>query len=81
MTQDELTIKLVESLAKLDATMNSIQSQISNHDKRLSRLEQDEKPNLKSNIIEWLVKGLVIAVISIASLSGAAGIVSKIFVK
>lgn len=74
----DLIIKFTSALSKLDATMDSIRHELDNHEKRLSKLE-DEKPSIKQDLVILLTKGLVIAVISIASLSGAAGIVSKIF--
>ena len=75
---DELTLKLVESLAKLDATMQSIQKEMLSFDKRITKLE-DSKPTLKNDVINWLVKGLVASIFVIGSLCGASGILKSIF--
>lgn len=62
----------------MNANMRTVLERLSNHESRLMTLEK-EKPSLKSDLVALLVKALTIAVITIGSLTGAAGIIQKVF--
>lgn len=73
----ELVIRITSELASLNANMKSVLDKLSSHEQRISALEQG-KLSLKDSVVALLVKCLVISVVTIASLSGAAGLVAKI---
>lgn len=79
MEQDalQIIISIKESLATLNARMEQVLSTMSNHEMRLSKLEEN-KTSLKDSIIALLVKGLVGAILVIATLTGSAELISKI---
>ena len=77
----QLAIKISSELASLNTNMTSVLSKISEHDERLRNLETVDKKedNFKNNILNWLLKGLLISLGIIATLSGSAGIIKQIF--
>ena len=82
MNEDKIYEHILEiksSVASIDTKVDGINSRIDNHERRISTLETTEKPTLKSDIVNMLVKGLVASIFVIGSLVGAGGILSKIF--
>ena len=82
MNEDKIYEHILEiksSVASIDAKVDGINSRLDNHERRISTLETTEKPTLKSDIVNMLVKGLVASIFVIGSLVGAGGILSKIF--
>lgn len=86
MTEEEryekLNDKLDRILEKIDGKLQGVAEQLQNHEVRIVVLEQkpeDVKKDWKSDIIILLVKAVLIASVSIASLAGAGGILQKIF--
>lgn len=65
-------------LTTLNSNMTMVLEKLSTHELRIQRLEET-KSSLKDDIIKWLVKGLVAAVIVIGSLTGAASLIKGIF--
>ena len=81
MNEDKIYEHILEiksSVASIDAKVDGINSRIDNHERRISTLETTEKPTLKSDIVNMLVKGLVGSIFVIGSLAGAGGILAKI---
>lgn len=81
MTEDrieELLLRFTESISELNANMKSALEKIANHESRLSNLENG-KCSLKDTAIQWLVKGLVASILTVASLAGAGGLIVKFF--
>lgn len=74
----DLIIKISTELAALNANMTTVLSTLAKHETRLLELEKS-KTSLKDTVIQWLVKGLVTAVITIGSLTGAGALIAKIF--
>ena len=58
--------------------MKTTLTRIENHETRIQTLEQN-KTGFKSDIISLLAKALTIALVSIASLSGAGALLKGIF--
>ena len=82
MNEDKIYEHILEiksSVASIDAKVDGINSRLDNHERRISTLETTEKPTLKSDIVNMLVKGLVGSIFVIGSLAGAGGILAKIF--
>lgn len=79
MDSNDLTIQIVSQLAEMNANMKTVLERLTNHENRLLQLEQ-EKPSLKSDVVALLVKALIIALITIGSLTGAAGLIQRIFI-
>ena len=78
-TSSDLTIQIVSQLAEMNANMRTVLERLSNHETRLMTLEKEQPTSLKSDLVALLVKALTIAVITIGSLTGAAGIIHKVF--
>ena len=85
MEMDEVTKMIVNinsQLAalteKLTGLQTSLNLQLSNYERRLTVLE-DNKRTFKDDVVLWLVKGLVAAVLTIGSLTGAGALIKKIF--
>lgn len=76
---NELTIKVIEQLSKLNSNMETCLSTIADHETRLRKVETNGTSSLKSDIVALLVKALTVSVVCIASLTGASAIVGKIF--
>ena len=81
MTQeriDELILTISTHLATLNAQTKSVLDKLAEHECRLTHLESG-KSSLRDTIVTWLVKGIVIALVTIGGLTGASGILAKIF--
>ena len=77
-----LAIKISTDLASLNTNMNQVLAKISEHDERIRNLENEgknETEKFSKQITVWLLKGLLIALGIIATLSGSAGIIKQIF--
>lgn len=85
MNQDtfiELTIKITEELSTLNANMKNMLDKIADHERRIDDLEKGcgktTIHDIKDTIIMWLVKGTVVAFITIGSLTGASALIQKV---
>lgn len=70
---------------QLESTKDSLQKTneiLMNHEHRITqvegRTEGAAKEGLKDQLLQWLAKGLLAAVITIGSLTGAAGLLKEI---
>lgn len=79
MDSQDLTIQIVSQLSEMNANMKNVLDKLANHECRILQLEQ-VKPSLKSDVVSLLVKALIIALITIGSLTGAAGLIQRIFI-
>lgn len=78
---EKLSGKIDKLIDKLDTKFDAIDSKLQNHEVRIVVLEQkspEEKKDWKSDIITLLVKAVIIGSVTIASLAGAGGVLSKI---
>lgn len=81
MTDEKLTdlvIKITAELSSLNANMKVVLDKLTSHEQRISALEQG-KTSLKDATIQWLVKGLISAILIIGSLTGASGLIMKFY--
>lgn len=85
MNQDtfiELTIKITAELSDLNANMKNVLDKLADHEKRIDDLERGcgktTIHDIKDTIIMWLVKGTVVAFITIGSLTGASALIQKV---
>ena len=85
MNQDkfiDLTIKITEELSALNANMKNMLDKITDHERRIDDLEKGcgktTIHDIKDTIIMWLVKGTVVAFITIGSLTGASALIQKV---
>ena len=81
----ELILKISTELAVLNAqskqqleSISKALATLANHENRLTKLETTDKAGLKTTVIEWAVKGLVVAVISLGSIGGAGAVIAKV---
>lgn len=70
---------------QLESTKDTLQKTneiLMNHEHRITQVEgktkDAEKDSLKDQLLQWLAKGLLAAVITIGSLTGAAGLIKEI---
>lgn len=78
MENNELVLKIVSQLSELNANVKNVLSRIENHETRIQNLEQGKSAGFKSDVVALLVKALIIAIVTIGSLTGAAGLITKI---
>ena len=81
MTQeriDELILTISTQLATLNTQTKSVLDKLADHEIRLSHIESG-KSSLRDTIVTWLVKGIVVALVTIGGLAGASGILAKVF--
>lgn len=93
MTQEDLTkiaFDISNSLAALNANMESVLSKMADHENRLHTLEQSQiqttttaannkSDDFKTELLKLLARAVTIGLVVIGSLSGASGIISKMF--
>lgn len=80
MTEERLTdlvIQITSGIAELNANMKTALGKIADHERRIDDLEKN-KFGIKDTVIQWLVKGIVVAVITIGSLTGASALIQKV---
>lgn len=81
MTQeriDELILTISTQLATLNTQTKSVLDKLADHEIRLAHIESG-KSSLRDTIVTWLVKGIVVAIVTIGGLTGASGILAKVF--
>jgi hypothetical protein len=80
MTEERLTdlvIQITSGIAELNANMKTALGKLADHERRIDDLEKN-KLGIKDTVIQWLVKGIVVAVITIGSLTGASALIQKV---
>lgn len=80
MTEERLTdlvIQITSGIAELNANMKTALGKLADHERRIDELEKN-KLGIKDTVIQWLVKGIVVAVITIGSLTGASALIQKV---
>ena len=84
MTEEKLTdivIQITSSLSELNANMKLTLDKLTDHERRLDDLERAKvvtKDGIKDSVIQWLVKGLVVALLTIGSLTGASALIQNV---
>jgi hypothetical protein len=87
MTQEDLTkiaFDISNSLAALNANMESVLSKMADHENRIHILEQyhpatNKDNSFKDELLKLLAKATTIGLVIIGCLTGASGIISKMF--
>ena len=75
----ELVIRIETKLSSIETKVDGIIDQLKDHSQRIQRLEQSCGSSLKSNLLEFALKAIIGLVAVIVALTGAGGIMSKIF--
>ena len=75
----EFFIKLNGELQALNANMRNVLDKLTNHEQRLTNLEQKKGADWKNQLLMLLAKAAVIGAVSIGSLVGAGSLIGKIF--
>ena len=75
----ELVIRIETKLSSIEAKVDGIIDQLKDHSQRIQRLEQSCGSSLKSNLLEFALKAIIGLVAVIVALTGAGGIMTKIF--
>lgn len=78
----EVWIKISEQIGQLNGFIKNALEKIADHEKRIYDLEKGNGKttihDIKDIIIMWLVKGTVVAFITIGSLTGASALIQKV---
>ena len=75
-------LDISQQLGNLNGNMTGVLTQLTNHNQRIQALEEKErekpKSDFKDEIIKLLVKCLLIGATSVAALTGASSLVSRV---
>lgn len=74
----DIWVKISQQIGELNSSIKAALEKIANHESRLTLLEQG-KMSLKDATIQYLVKGLIAAILVIGSLTGSATLIQKVF--
>ena len=78
----EVWIKISEQIGQLNGLIKNALEKIADHERRIDYLEKGcgktSIHDIKDTIIMWLVKGTVVAFITIGSLTGASALIQKV---
>ena len=82
--QTKLFIEISRNLGEINSKLGSLCETIARHELRLTELEKmekvrDGKSNFKDEIVHWLVKGLILAIGTIATMVGAGALLKPLF--
>ena len=73
----ELVIQISTGLAELNTNMKTVLDTLSRHEHRLTKLEEG-KLGMKDAAIQWLLKGLIASIFTVASLTGAGTLLKQV---
>lgn len=73
----DIWVKISQQIGELNSSIKAALEKISNHESRLTLLEQG-KLSFKDATIQYLVKGLIAAMLIIGSLTGSATLIQKV---
>lgn len=80
----DIWVKISTQIGELNGFIKTALENIADHEKRLNNLESGGRRqkssihDIKDTIIMWLVKGVVVSVITIGSLTGASALIQKV---
>ena len=74
----EFFIKLTGELSALNANMKNVLDKLTNHEQRLTNLEQKKEEGWKNALLLLLAKATVIGLVSIGSLTGASKLIQTV---
>lgn len=78
----DIWVKISQQIGELNGFIKTALEKIADHEKRLDDLERKggntSIHDIKDTIIMWLVKGVVVAFITIGSLTGASALIQKV---
>lgn len=75
---EKLFIQIAASISRIDTNLQNCLNVLQQHEQRLVKIEQ-QKTSFKDGLIQLLVKCLLVSACATAALSGAGGILAKIF--
>lgn len=79
MTNDQietLILKISNELAALNANLTNIVNIVNRHETQLANLKDNTENSFKNNIIQLLVKGTIISLMSFGTLCGAGKLIA-----
>ncbi len=78
----DIWVKISQQIGELNGFIKTALEKIADHEKRLDDLERRDGRtsihDIKDTIIMWLVKGVVVAFITIGSLTGASALIQRV---
>lgn len=77
-TATNIFMEIKEQLGALNANMATVLGKLTQHEGRISKLENKEDHNFKDTMMMWLAKALIVAVVTICSLAGGGTLLKSI---
>lgn len=74
----EIWIKISQQIGELNANTKSVLDKLTNHEQRLTNLEQKKDEGWKNQLLMLLAKATVIGLVAIGSLTGASSLIQKV---
>ena len=74
----EIWIKISQQIGELNANTKSVLDKLTNHEQRLTNLEQKKEDGWKNQLLMLLAKATVIGLVAIGSLTGASTLIQKV---
>ena len=75
----DLVIKITSELSALNTNMRNVLDKLTNHENRLMELDlRDKNTSLLKQLVPWLVKGLLICLGIIGTLTGSGALLKNI---
>lgn len=83
---DDLLFQINGKLSSIEAKLDTMNETLLRHEARITTLERDvieakagQKGGFRGEVVSLLVKALIISLAAIATLTGATGVIAKIF--
>ena len=74
----DIWVKISTQIGELNASVKSVLDKLTNHEQRLTSLETKKEEGWRNALLMLLAKASVIGLVTIASLTGASGLVAKV---
>lgn len=74
----DIWVKISSQIGELNASVKSVLDKLTNHEQRLTNLEQKKEEPWKNQLLMLLAKATVIGLVSIGSLIGASSMIQKV---
>lgn len=74
----DIWVKISSQIGELNASVKSVLDKLTNHEQRLTSLEQKKDEGWKNQLLMLLAKATVIGLVAIGSLTGASSLIQKV---
>ena len=74
----DIWIKISQQIGELNSSIKTVLERLTNHEQRLTNLEQKKDEGWKNQLLMLLAKATVIGLVAIGSLTGASSLIAKV---